>query len=290
MIIATMNKAYIRQLLEINVAMVLISTSGAIGRFITLPPVVSIWVRSSLAALIMIVFCLLSKYSFKIKHKKDIRNIFLSSIFLGAHWVLYFYSLQLTNVAVALLTLFTYPLFTSILEPLFFKTKWSLELLFSSIAVFLGLYILLPSTDFNSEFAFGIFVGLGSSFSYTIRNLILKPQIPSYNGSVIMTYQLIFVSILIIPLIGKIQVNEITRFAIPLSMLALITTAMGHTLFLRSFKHFSMSVASILSSLQPVYGIIIAILFLNEMPNNNSLIGGLLIIATVVFTGWSAKK
>ncbi len=285
-----MSKVYYKQLLEINIAMVLISTSGALGRFITISPFISIWVRSFLAAIIMILFCLVNKYSFKVTNIKDVRNILVSSLFLAVHWILYFYSLQLTNVAVALLTLFTYPLFTSILEPLIYKTKWSFVQLVSCIAVFLGLYVLLPSTDLKSDFSFGILVGLGSSLSYTIRNLILKPQVKKYNGSIIMTYQLIAVSVFLSPFMFNFSFVETREFLLPLTMLALVTTAMGHTLFLRSFKHFSMSVASILSSLQPVYGILIAFLFLHEIPESNSILGGSLIIGTVVYTGWTVKK
>jgi len=270
--------------------MVFISTSGALGRYITLSPLVSIWTRSALATVIMIIFCLIAGYSFKINQVKDFRNIILSSFFLGAHWVLYFYSLQLTNVAVGILTLFTFPLFTAILEPIFFKTKWSWVQLISCISVFLGLYILLPSTNFQSEFSFGILLGLGSSLSYTFRNLILKKQIQKYNGSILMTYQLICISFMLLPFLREFNLEEVRTFLIPLVTLALVTTSMGHTLFLRSFKHFDLSVASILSSLQPLYGIIIAYFFLGEVPDGNSLVGGSLIIGTVLFTSWQTSK
>jgi len=281
--------AVTRQLLEINLAMLLISTSGAIGRYMTIAPTTTIWLRSLLAAIILIVFCLINNYSFKINRKADLINIILSGFFLGAHWTLYFYSLQFTNVAIAMLTLFTFPLFTAILEPIFYKTGWSTTQMLGSLMVILGLYVLLPSTDLSNNHVQGILVGLGSSFSYTIRNLILKPQIKRYNGSVLMVYQLVVVTILMIPLQLDFSISEVWPFAIPLLVLALFTTAMGHTLFLRSFKHFSLSMASILSSLQPIYGIIIALIFLGEVPNLNSIVGGLLILGTVVITSWSLK-
>ncbi|MGB3466358.1 MAG: DMT family transporter, partial [Cyclobacteriaceae bacterium] len=271
-----------RKLLEINLAMLLISTSGAIGRYITIIPTTSIWVRSLFAAIVLIGYCLIKKFSFRIDRKADLVNIILSGVFLGLHWTLYFYSLQFTNVAIAMITLFTYPLFTSILEPLFYRTGWSVVQLIGSIVILFGLYVLMPSTDPTDTHFQGIMLGLGSSLAYTVRNLILKPQIERYNGSVLMACQLIIVTILMLPFQLTVSFVEIKNFLLPLIILAVVTTSMGHTLFLRSFRHFTLSHASILSSLQPIYGIVIALIFLNEIPDTNSIIGGLLILGTVV--------
>ena len=52
-------------------------------------------------------------------------------------------------------------------------------------------------------------------------------------------------------------------------------------LFLSSFPHFSISSASIMSSVQPIFGVLLAIIFLNEIPDIKSLIGGGLILTTV---------
>ncbi len=64
--------------------------------------------------------------------------------------------------------------------------------------------------------------------------------------------------------------------------LALVTTAIGHTLFLYSLRNFSTITASIISSTQPIYGIIGGMIFLQEFPTKNTYIGGSIIIFTVV--------
>ena len=279
-----------QQLIIFNIAMVLLSTSGTLGRAIHLSPVLSIWLRCFLAGIIMLSFCFYKKYSFAINNRSDALRIALASLFLTIHWVLYFYSLQLTNVAIGMLTLFSYPLFTTVLEPIFFKTKWSMSQLISSAIVIIGLYILLPSFDIKNDFVFGMAMGLLSSLAYTSRNLILKTQVAKYNGSVLMTYQLAFVVVVLSPFISDLTINSIADNAFPLITLALVTTSIGHTLFLMSFKKFSLSSASVMSSLQPVYGIIIAYFALNEIPNYNSLIGGSLIVGAVIYTGLSLNK
>jgi drug/metabolite transporter (DMT)-like permease len=72
--------------------------------------------------------------------------------------------------------------------------------------------------------------------------------------------------------------------------LAVITTAIGHTLFLMTFKHFSITTVSILSSVQPVYGILIGVLFLNEIPELTTVAGGLLILGSVVIESFRSSK
>jgi drug/metabolite transporter (DMT)-like permease len=73
-------------------------------------------------------------------------------------------------------------------------------------------------------------------------------------------------------------------------LLALVTTAIGHSLFINSLKYFSVSTASIVGSIQPIFGIIIAFIFLNEVPTLNTFIGGTLIIATVIIESIRSKK
>ena len=73
-------------------------------------------------------------------------------------------------------------------------------------------------------------------------------------------------------------------------LLALVTTAIGHTLFVNSLKYFKASTASIIGSTQPVFGIIIAFFFLNEIPTIHTFVGGALILATVVIESIRSKN
>jgi drug/metabolite transporter (DMT)-like permease len=75
-----------------------------------------------------------------------------------------------------------------------------------------------------------------------------------------------------------------------LLMLALLTTAIGHSLMVHSLQFFSVSTASIISSVQPIFGIILAFIFLNEIPTWNTFVGGSLILATVVIESVRSKK
>ena len=73
-------------------------------------------------------------------------------------------------------------------------------------------------------------------------------------------------------------------------ILALVTTAIGHSIFIHSLKYFSVSTASIINSIQPVLGIIMAYFFLKEIPSWNTFFGGSLILATVIIESIRSRK
>ena len=75
-----------------------------------------------------------------------------------------------------------------------------------------------------------------------------------------------------------------------LLLLAILTTAIGHSLMVHSLKFFSASAATIISSIQPIFGIVLAFLFLGEIPNINTYIGGALILSTVVIESIRSRQ
>lgn len=285
-----MKKQHLKHILELNIAVLLISTSGVLGRFISMPPPVTIWLRCVFAAVLLGAFCWYKKIDLKIYGKRDFKAILLSSLFLGAHWITYFYALHLSNVAVGMLSLFTYPVITALLEPLFFKTKLNKTHVFLGIIALVGIYFLAPEFNLESNLTKGVLSGLLSSVFYALRNIMMKQKIAQYSGSMLMFYQLVIVSLVLWPVLFFFEAQPNSEDWMALITLALLTTAVGHTLFVMSFKNFSISTASIMSSVQPVYGVLFGVFLLNEIPSENTLIGGFLILTTVIIESVQSHK
>ncbi|MCB0461422.1 MAG: EamA family transporter [Flavobacteriaceae bacterium] len=274
----------------LNLATLFISTSGALGKFIAMPTPVIIWWRSSIALLILFAICKFRKINLKINSKKDLWTFVLSALFMGGHWITYFYSLKFSNVAIGMLSLYTFPVITALLEPLFIKIKLDPIHIFLGFLVLIGIYILAPEFNLESSHVQGILLGLLSALCYSLRILILKQHVINYNGTMLMMYQLLILTIVLAPFLYVMDTSGIsTQFPYVL-LLAVLTTAIGHTMFVHSLKHFSSSTASIMTSALPVYGIIIAYFFLDEIPSKNVFIGGLLIISTVLIEGIRSRK
>jgi len=271
-----------RHFILLNSAMLCISTSGALGRFISLPPPLTIWSRAVVAFFLLLGYLLLKKKRIRINFQKEGGATILSGILIAGHWVTYFFALQWSSVAIGMLSLFTYPMITVLLEPFFFDLRYQKRHLILGLMIMAGVYFLTPSFELDNTATQGVLMGILSSICYSVRNLLMKQKITSINGSVLMLYQMGVTLIILLPAIVKFEVNSYATNLPYILILGVLTTAVGHTLFLNSFKKFSIGTVSIMSGIQPIYGILLGFLFLNEIPSLRSIIGGVLIILTVL--------
>jgi drug/metabolite transporter (DMT)-like permease len=102
------------------------------------------------------------------------------------------------------------------------------------------------------------------------------------HGSMQMLYQMVIIIVFLFPVLWLFPDENVNSNLPYLFLLGIATTAIGHTLFLSSFPHFSISTVSIMSSVQPLFGVVLGMLFLGEIPTIKSVFGGALIILTVV--------
>ncbi len=276
-------RADLKHILQLNLAVIIISTSGTLGRYIELSPFLIIFLRSFVAIWALLIFCKIKGFKLNFSNKKDLLKVLFAGILMCAHWLTYFQSLKLSSVAIGMLSIYTYPVITTFLEPLIRKTGFNKMHLFLGIFVLFGVYFLVPEFSLDNQQTIAVCFGVGSAFLYSLRNILMKQQASKYNGWVLMLYQMFVVSTLLIPVLFFFDLSVIPSQLAPVLVLGLLTTSVGHTLLVSSFKYFSATTASIISSAQPIYGILLGYFILNEIPSINTVIGGLL-IATAVFT------
>ncbi|WP_026754682.1 DMT family transporter [Sediminibacter sp. Hel_I_10] len=285
-----MSATHSKHVFWLTLSTIFISTSGALGKYIDMPTPVIIWWRCTLAGLFLFLYCRYKKVTLKVDYKKDGFTFVIAALLMGAHWITYFYALKVANVAIGMLSLFTFPVITALLEPLFFKLKFDPMHIVLGILVLLGISILAPDFDLNNTKLQGVILGLLSSIFYALRNLILKEKTTRYDGSLLMFYQVAILAVILFPMLFIMDTSKIETEYPFVILLALLTTAIGHTMFINSFKYFKVSTASIIGSSQPIFGIIIAFLFLNEVPSWNIFLGGTLIILTVMIESIRSKQ
>jgi len=277
-----MNDFATKDFLFINLGMFFISTSGVLGRYLTLSPELIIFWRTSLATILLIGICKWSGVALFKNIKKDLGIFLIGGLLITVHWVAYFYALQWSSVAIGMLSLFTYPVITSILEPIILGTKFQKIHLLLGLLTLIGIYFLAPNLSLSDGNLPAIGMGTLSATAYALRNILMKKPIQRHDGTKLMFYHTLTAALLLSPFL-------FTKNSVPIPdqwwailFLALFTTVIGHTLFLRSFKTFSITTASILSCTQPIYGIILGIIFLAEYPPWTTVIGGGLILMAVV--------
>lgn len=217
---------------------------------------------------------------------RTFRRVALGALLLGGHWVTYFYALQYTSVAIGMLSLFVYPVMTALLEPAILGFKHKKSDLFLAIFALGGVFFLVPEYTLGNQVTLGILFGIISALFYSLRNILLKKNVGDHSGVTLMFYQLIILGVVMVPVIYLGDFGDNASGVLDhwksLLLLGVLTTATGHTLFVMSFKHFSITTISIISSLTPLFGIVLGLIFLGEVPPERVLIGGAIILTTVV--------
>lgn len=270
-------------LLQLNIGLLFISTSAVLGRYITVDSTVATWWRCPIAALALFIFCYVAKISVKFDSAANRNWTVLCGLLLGVHWVTYFYSLDYSNAAIALLTLYTFPAMSALLEPLMSEEKYKLSDIILAIIALVGVGVINPDFNLSSNYSIAIGLGLISALTYAVRNILIKKPAKTNHASSLMFYQVIAVGVLLSPSLFLLDTSGWQEQIGSLIALALLTTALGHSLFVMSLKELSATTASLLSNIVPIYALLWAYLFLGEVPAIRTIIGGLIILSTVLF-------
>jgi len=272
---------------QIHIAVFLFGFAGLFGKFLSCSPLYIVLGRTFFASIALLIYArFFAKTVLFEFDKKEIFFFLLQGILLAVHWWSFFLSIQISSVAVGLITFSTFPLFVTFLEPIFFKEKLNQKDILIAMAVFIGILLVIPNFNFADNITKGGFFGIISGFTFALLALVNRRNARISNAIAIAFYQNLFASIFLVVPILTIQIVPPQFSDLPfLIFLGVFCTALAHTLFIKSLGFIRAQTASVIAGLEPVYGIILAFFWLNEIPQIRTLIGGLIIIGTTVFAG-----
>lgn len=280
-----MNKA----LIDLHIATFLFGLAGVLAQLMTLDAFAIACARAGLGAIyIFFVAHFLKKQRFHCALSDLLPLLSLGAI-LAIHWASFFYAIKTSSVAIGLITFSSFPLFTNILEPLLLKTKSSLIEWVSSALIVIGIVILTPwGEGLSGNITQGILWGLGSGFTFALLQVLNKKLTHQYSPQLLSFSQNGFAALLLLPLAFTSLISFETKDLGLVLILGFVCTGFAHTLFIQSLKGIKTHYASIIvGGLEPVYGVILAIFLLNEIPHLQTLIGGSFIILAIFL---STKK
>lgn len=201
------------------------------------------------------------------------------SVLMGLHWVTYFHSMQVSSVTTGMLALFTYPVITVLLEPVFDRTRLQLRDLLAAILVVSGVVLMTPALDPDNPVAAGVFWGILSAALFSVRNILQRRYFSAYSPVLIMGWQTFFVAAMLLPFASHQLFSLPSEQWFQLLLLGTVFTAAPHTLLANSLRYLKATSVGLISCLQPVYGTLLAAILLSEHPDFMTIAGGLLIIA-----------
>lgn len=271
-----------RALLHIHLATALFGLAGLFGKWLDIPAEWIVCGRAAIAAAFLYILMRIWKEPTALPKGKDRFAFIALGVLLAFHWVAFFRGIQLSTVAIGLLTYGAFPLFTTFLEPLLLKEQWRTENLFYALLTIIGLYLVVPEIELNNQYTQGAIWGLASGASFALLTIVNRSQVQAYSSRLIALYQNGIAALVLLPFLwlrsGEIGIAEIGLLLI----LGIVFTGISHTIFIAGMKDVRASTASIISNLEPVYGILAALVLLGEIPDLKTILGGSLIVGVSI--------
>ncbi len=282
-------KAITKNLVEIHLAVLLFGLSGLFGKFLSLSPTIIVLGRVFFSSIFLLIIILYLKKDMKLKEKKHYLYLIMMGVILALHWSAFFKSIQVSTVAIGLLTFSTFPVFVTFLEPFFFKEEIKLSNIMIAIATLLGVMLVIPTFEFGNHLTQGVIWGIVSGLTYAILSMLNRKFVQDYSGVVIAFYEQLIATLILIPFYFWQRPIFSLQDLLLLVLLGVVFTGISHLLFINSLKNLKTQTAGIISSLEPVYGIFFAIFLIREIPTLREVLGGIVILSTVFYSTIKVK-
>lgn len=259
------------------------------GALISLEAIPLVWYRMLLAAGFVFLFLIFKKENLRFS-LRTLGKFCFAGILIALHWLTFFGAIKASNVSVTLAVLSTGAFFASLLEPLLYGRKIILyEVLFGLIVV-VGLYIIF---DVEASYTLGIILALISAFLSALFSVINGKFVLQHKASAISFYELLFGVIgisIYLAFGGKFNTEFFTVSVhdwIYLIILASACTAYAFIASIQVMKWISPYTVMLTINMEPVYGIILALIVLGDSENMSPQFyyGALIILLTVIANG-----
>jgi len=272
-----------RNLLEIHISVFLFGLAGLFGKFVHQPSVVIVFGRVFFATIALLFILRYYRQNIILRSSRDYFWLALLGIILSIHWVTFFYSIQISSVAVGLLSFSTFPIFVTFIEPYIFQEKLKVRNVAIALITLTGVACIVPTFELGNNITQGVLWGVVSGLTFALLSIINKKYVDKYSSLVIAFYQDGVATIALLPFViihgpmfGSVDIML-------LILLGVLFTAVAHTLFIKGMTSIKAQLASIIASLEPVYGIIFAALLLSEIPTQRTIVGGVIILGATFY-------
>ena len=279
-----------KSLWSLHLTVILLGATALFSKIIPLSATDITFGRSLVAFAALALIVKMTEGSLKLKTSKDYVIALGLGILMAAHWVSYFAAMQYSSVSVGMIALFTFPVISVLLEPFFEGIKLVWQDLVSALVVFVGIFLIVPEISLQNDITLGILVGVGSAFLYALRNLYHRKYFSHYSGAHAMAYQTLVIFGCLLFFVSEEMFQASTQTYLGLIVLGTLFTALPHALIASSLKHLRVKTFSLVACMQPFYGVILAILILDESPTWQTFVGGFLVICAAVYETINAQK
>jgi drug/metabolite transporter (DMT)-like permease len=162
--------------------------------------------------------------------------------------------------------------------------------IFLALVTFLGVILVIPRFEIDNNITQGAVWGIASGFTFAVLSILNRKYVKKYSSLVIAFYQDSAAALVLLPFLFLMEFAFTIKDILLLALLGVCFTAVAHTLFIKGLTNVKTQTASIIACLEPVYGIVIAIFLLGEIPGLRVIFGGILILGTGFYVTIQTRK
>ncbi len=286
-----MQNAKLKNYFHLHFLVFIAGFTAILGELISIQAVPLVWFRMLIAAILMFFYIRLMRIKINIPTRYIIR-FSVAGIIIALHWITFFGSIKVANVSIALSMFSTGAFFASFIEPIIFRRRiiWY-EIIFG-LLVIIGVFIITKS---EMKYLTGIILGIISAFLSSLFAVINGKFLEKNSATVISFYEflggVLFIT-LFIPIFGDGFSMEFFKLSGSdygyLFILASICTAYAFIASVYIMNYISPFTVILTYNLEPVYGILLALILFpeSEKMSPQFYIGAIIIISVVILNGF----
>ena len=207
----------------------------------------------------------------------------------------YFYTMINSQASVAVVLLYTSPIFVMLLSAIFFKEKITFQKIIALILTFAGCVLVAGVIGGNYVIPpFVILTGIASGLFYALYSIFGNIGLKKYDTVTVTLWTFIFAFIASVPLGKPVQTIAAIK-AEPILILwgvgiGIISTVLPYFFYTWGLQRMEASKAAILVAVEPLVGAVIGMTVFGEPHNVLKIIGILLILASIVLLNVRFRK
>ncbi|MFY0671910.1 MAG: DMT family transporter [Bacteroidia bacterium] len=278
-------------LVKLHFTVFIFGFTAILGRLITLEEGPLVWYRMMIASAAMLFLPRFWKGIKTVKPRDGIK-VALTGGVVAIHWVTFFGAIKFSNVSFALCMMATASFFTSILEPIILKRPFSKKEILLGLMVLPGIFLVF---QFSTFYLNGMVLGLVSAFLAALFGTLNKTFATKMKPIAISFIEL-FTGFIILSILMPLYLHyrpdatlAITEQMdiIWLLILGVVCTTLAFIFSVDVLKELSAFTTALAINLEPIYGIILAIIIFkeNEELGGNFYIGAGLIVLAILLNG-----
>jgi drug/metabolite transporter (DMT)-like permease len=235
------------------------------------------------AALLWLGLVLLRRIDRGSLHEGGARLVALGAI-LGAHWFLFFETIKLSSVAVALVTVYTAPIFMAVLAPIFLPERRSGIALAALVPGAAGIALIAAGgSNGGHTRPLALATGLGAALSYAVLVILAKQLVVRMPILTIATWEYTIAAICLSPfLLLASRVEPRGAEYGYLLLLGGVFTALSGVLYGWLLRRVTAQAVAVLAYLEPVSAALLAWAILGQPLGWAVVAGGLLVVGAGV--------